>query len=191
MRIWPLYLYPEVFEYHLVKIKLHSICLLCCAFPWLTEWNSHRFYNEIMENIFVEWKYNILHVYWDRKLNGNVISVSYGCLINLMRWQLIWSFYINSPSFCWTWKTLKSKNCKTNLIIQSVVLRFSISLNMDWSLQSIYMLWTVPGRVRVAVRLRPRNVEEMEADVDFADCVELLPEVLAWVLYYIYTFFKP
>ncbi|KAH7669081.1 Plus-end-directed kinesin ATPase protein [Dioscorea alata] len=35
----------------------------------------------------------------------------------------------------------------------------------------------VPGRVRVAVRLRPRNVEEMEADVDFADCVELLPEL--------------
>lgn len=31
----------------------------------------------------------------------------------------------------------------------------------------------------MAVRLRPRNVEEMEADVDFADCVELLPEVLA------------
>ncbi|KAF9685739.1 hypothetical protein SADUNF_Sadunf03G0085400 [Salix dunnii] len=35
----------------------------------------------------------------------------------------------------------------------------------------------VPGRVRVAVRLRPRNEEEMVADADFADCVELLPEV--------------
>ncbi|PKI31105.1 hypothetical protein CRG98_048504 [Punica granatum] len=35
----------------------------------------------------------------------------------------------------------------------------------------------VPGRVRVAVRLRPRNAEEMVADADFADCVELLPEV--------------
>ncbi|XP_002509638.2 kinesin-like protein KIN-UA isoform X1 [Ricinus communis] len=35
----------------------------------------------------------------------------------------------------------------------------------------------VPGRVRVAVRLRPRNAEEMEADADFADCVELQPEV--------------
>ncbi|KAJ6703688.1 KINESIN-RELATED [Salix viminalis] len=34
----------------------------------------------------------------------------------------------------------------------------------------------VPGRVRVAVRLRPRNEEEMVADADFADCVELLPE---------------
>ncbi|CDY30080.1 BnaC05g09400D [Brassica napus] len=35
----------------------------------------------------------------------------------------------------------------------------------------------VPGRVRVAVRLRPRNGEEMIADADFADCVELQPEV--------------
>ncbi|KAL2516815.1 Armadillo repeat-containing kinesin-like protein 3 [Abeliophyllum distichum] len=30
---------------------------------------------------------------------------------------------------------------------------------------------TVSGRVRVAVRLRPRNAEEMVADADFADCV--------------------
>ncbi|XP_010476214.1 PREDICTED: kinesin-like protein KIN-UA [Camelina sativa] len=35
----------------------------------------------------------------------------------------------------------------------------------------------VPGRVRVAVRLRPRNGEEMIADADFADCVELQPEL--------------
>ncbi|KAL9315118.1 hypothetical protein ACSQ67_016119 [Phaseolus vulgaris] len=35
----------------------------------------------------------------------------------------------------------------------------------------------VPGRVRVAVRLRPRNAEEMTADADFADCVELQPEL--------------
>ncbi|KAL3687837.1 hypothetical protein R1sor_014146 [Riccia sorocarpa] len=35
----------------------------------------------------------------------------------------------------------------------------------------------VPGRVRVAVRLRPRNSEEMVADMDFADCVELQPEL--------------
>ncbi|KAK4746429.1 hypothetical protein SAY87_012741 [Trapa incisa] len=35
----------------------------------------------------------------------------------------------------------------------------------------------VPGRVRVAVRLRPRNSEELVADADFADCVELQPEV--------------
>lgn len=38
-------------------------------------------------------------------------------------------------------------------------------------------LGLVPGRVRVAVRLRPRNAEEMVADADFADCVELQPEV--------------
>ncbi|CAK8539422.1 unnamed protein product [Lathyrus sativus] len=36
---------------------------------------------------------------------------------------------------------------------------------------------TVPGRVRVAVRLRPRNAEELVADADFADCVELQPEL--------------
>ncbi|KAK4488197.1 hypothetical protein RD792_003940 [Penstemon davidsonii] len=35
----------------------------------------------------------------------------------------------------------------------------------------------VSGRVRVAVRLRPRNEEEMLADADFADCVELQPEL--------------
>ncbi|CAH2038112.1 unnamed protein product [Thlaspi arvense] len=35
----------------------------------------------------------------------------------------------------------------------------------------------VPGRVRVAVRLRPRHGEELIADADFADCVELQPEV--------------
>ncbi|KAL1069229.1 hypothetical protein V6Z11_D12G252500 [Gossypium hirsutum] len=35
----------------------------------------------------------------------------------------------------------------------------------------------VPGRVRVAVRLRPRNAEESAADADFADCVELQPEL--------------
>ncbi|KAL9258463.1 Kinesin-like protein [Drosera capensis] len=35
----------------------------------------------------------------------------------------------------------------------------------------------VPERVRVAVRLRPRNAEELIADADFADCVELQPEL--------------
>ncbi|KAM7277024.1 hypothetical protein ACFE04_018890 [Oxalis oulophora] len=35
----------------------------------------------------------------------------------------------------------------------------------------------VPGRVRVAVRLRPRNQEELVSDADFADCVELQPEL--------------
>ncbi|XP_011069997.1 kinesin-like protein KIN-UB isoform X1 [Sesamum indicum] len=36
---------------------------------------------------------------------------------------------------------------------------------------------TVSRRVRVAVRLRPRNAEEMVADADFADCVESQPEL--------------
>nr|GFC36626.1 kinesin-like protein KIN-UB [Tanacetum cinerariifolium] len=35
----------------------------------------------------------------------------------------------------------------------------------------------VSGRVRVAVRLRPRNSEELTTDADFADCVELQPEL--------------
>lgn len=34
-----------------------------------------------------------------------------------------------------------------------------------------------PGRVRVAVRLRPRNAEDLASDADFADCVELQPEL--------------
>ncbi len=44
----------------------------------------------------------------------------------------------------------------------------------------------MPNRVRVAVRLRPRNAEELVSDVDFADCVELQPEVCCtyspWIL---------
>ncbi|KAI5065784.1 hypothetical protein GOP47_0018408 [Adiantum capillus-veneris] len=35
----------------------------------------------------------------------------------------------------------------------------------------------VSGRVRVAVRLRPRNSEELKNDADFADYVELMPEL--------------
>ncbi|XP_068645423.1 kinesin-like protein KIN-UC isoform X2 [Aristolochia californica] len=33
------------------------------------------------------------------------------------------------------------------------------------------------GRVRVAVRLRPRNTEDLASEADFADCVELQPEL--------------
>ena len=33
-------------------------------------------------------------------------------------------------------------------------------------------------RVRVAVRLRPKNAEDLLPDSDFADCVELQPEVI-------------
>lgn len=40
----------------------------------------------------------------------------------------------------------------------------------------------VSGRVRVAVRLRPRNSEEMRADADFVDCVELQPEVKPYIM---------
>ena len=43
----------------------------------------------------------------------------------------------------------------------------------------IFPFCAVLGRVRVAVRLRPRNAEESVADADFADCVELQPEVLS------------
>ncbi|EFJ11018.1 hypothetical protein SELMODRAFT_126954, partial [Selaginella moellendorffii] len=35
----------------------------------------------------------------------------------------------------------------------------------------------VSGRVRVAVRIRPRNAEELIVDADFGDCVELQPEL--------------
>ena len=35
----------------------------------------------------------------------------------------------------------------------------------------------MPGRVRVTVRLRPRNAEELIADADFTDCVKLQPEL--------------
>ncbi|XP_070001732.1 kinesin-like protein KIN-UC isoform X1 [Nicotiana tabacum] len=34
-----------------------------------------------------------------------------------------------------------------------------------------------PGRVRVAVRVRPRNAEDLLSDADFADCVEVQPEL--------------
>lgn len=44
---------------------------------------------------------------------------------------------------------------------------------------SFVCLNAVPGRVRVAVRLRPSNAEELVADADSGDCVELQPEVSA------------
>ncbi|KAL7609885.1 hypothetical protein Lser_V15G14269 [Lactuca serriola] len=58
-----------------------------------------------------------------------------------------------------TSSSFKSKN--------SIVRRSNSSAGFDDS---------VSGRVRVAVRLRPQNAEEMVADADFADCVELQPE---------------
>lgn len=40
----------------------------------------------------------------------------------------------------------------------------------------------------MAVRLRPRNAEERLADADFADCVELQPEVLSVLLCFFFFF---
>ncbi|GAB2276802.1 hypothetical protein Dimus_011517 [Dionaea muscipula] len=34
-----------------------------------------------------------------------------------------------------------------------------------------------PGKVRVAVRIRPRNAEDFATDADYADCVEVQPEM--------------
>ncbi|TQD82331.1 hypothetical protein C1H46_032104 [Malus baccata] len=48
----------------------------------------------------------------------------------------------------------------------------------DEFLQSNVFLWSVTKeRVRVAVRLRPRNLEDRISDSDFADSVELQPEL--------------
>ena len=42
----------------------------------------------------------------------------------------------------------------------------------------------------MAVRLRPRNSEELIADADFADCVELQPEV-KWEQHYTNKYHLP
>mgnify|MGYP000417976150 CR=1 FL=1 len=39
------------------------------------------------------------------------------------------------------------------------------------------IVYTVSGRVRVTVRLRPQNADELIADADFGNYVELMPEV--------------
>ncbi|GMN43049.1 hypothetical protein TIFTF001_012246 [Ficus carica] len=55
---------------------------------------------------------------------------------------------------------------------------FKIShLNLNAGFENEKNTFLVPGRVRVAVRLRPRNAEERLADADFADCVELQSEL--------------
>ena len=43
-----------------------------------------------------------------------------------------------------------------------------------------FFVLVVPERVRVAVRLWPRNAEETVVDADFADCVELQIEVVSF-----------
>ncbi|KAE7997005.1 hypothetical protein FH972_001680 [Carpinus fangiana] len=58
----------------------------------------------------------------------------------------------------------------------------SLSLSLSLSV-SVYthmncaLIFVYPGRVRVAVRLRPRNAEDLLSDADFSDCVELQPEL--------------
>ncbi|CAL0324554.1 unnamed protein product [Lupinus luteus] len=53
----------------------------------------------------------------------------------------------------------------------------SCSYSISPSNEASLFEFIVPGRVRVFVRLRPRNTEEMMADADFADCIELQPEL--------------
>ncbi|GAB2224197.1 hypothetical protein Droror1_Dr00004948 [Drosera rotundifolia] len=68
-------------------------------------------------------------------------------------------------------KSLSLKSKQQNQNQQPPVVRRSSSLNATAPKDD------VDGRVRVAVRLRPRNAEELVADADYADCVELQPEV--------------
>lgn len=44
-------------------------------------------------------------------------------------------------------------------------------------------------RVRVAVRLRPNNSEDLALGADFDSCVELQPEVSLSIPFYIFSFF--
>ncbi|GMH09473.1 hypothetical protein Nepgr_011314 [Nepenthes gracilis] len=67
---------------------------------------------------------------------------------------------------------------KPSSLSSSTSLRRSSSGPLGASVSSVAKDGSVvPGRVRVAVRLRPRNAEELVADADFADCVELQPEL--------------
>lgn len=53
-----------------------------------------------------------------------------------------------------------------------------VNWNFDIEFEfQIVIFSTDPGRVRVSVRVRPRNGEELKSDADFADLVELQPEV--------------
>ena len=61
-------------------------------------------------------------------------------------------------------------------------LLFACFCELKMVISVVFYFWSVPGRVRVAVRLRPRNAEELVADADFADCVELQPEVFSTAL---------
>ncbi|KAJ1414877.1 P-loop containing nucleoside triphosphate hydrolase [Sesbania bispinosa] len=67
--------------------------------------------------------------------------------------------------------------CKARLTLGEYWVGKDFGIVMAKRLQNSSLYEQVPGRVRVAVRLRPRNAEEMMADADFADCVELQPEL--------------
>ncbi|TXG49466.1 hypothetical protein EZV62_025341 [Acer yangbiense] len=56
--------------------------------------------------------------------------------------------------------------------------RFSVLLVSSVVVRCGGRRWRVdPGRVRVTVRLRPKNADDLQLDADFADCVELQPEL--------------
>ncbi|XP_058111700.1 uncharacterized protein LOC131255018 [Magnolia sinica] len=59
----------------------------------------------------------------------------------------------------------------------SSITRISLADPQNANSQETITTNIVLGRVRVAVRLQPRNAEELVADADFADCVKLQPEV--------------
>ncbi|KAM7525649.1 hypothetical protein LguiA_015551 [Lonicera macranthoides] len=69
-------------------------------------------------------------------------------------------FFIPQEYFCFSFRAINNN--------------FSVERTQGWKRLASAC---VPGRVRVAVRLRPRNAEELAADADFADCVELQPEL--------------
>ncbi|KAL3616576.1 hypothetical protein CASFOL_039966 [Castilleja foliolosa] len=68
----------------------------------------------------------------------------------------------------------KAPNLRTSSSFKSKISTANVRRSNPGSLAATD---AVSGRVRVAVRLRPRNGEEQVADADFADCVELQPEL--------------
>ncbi|GAB4834263.1 hypothetical protein Ancab_032529 [Ancistrocladus abbreviatus] len=77
----------------------------------------------------------------------------------------------NSSSF-------KSKPSSLSSSSSALTLRRSVNASLGGSATPSFKHDAgVSGRVRVAVRLRPKNAEELVTDADFADCVELQPEL--------------
>ncbi|KAG6597191.1 kinesin-like protein KIN-UB [Cucurbita moschata] len=87
--------------------------------------------------------------------------------------------YRNSGSHRGSFKVDRPPHAASNLRTSSFKARPSIrrSTSASFGSNANKDADGVPGRVRVAVRLRPRNAEERLADADFADCVELQPEL--------------